>query len=465
MHYAIYPPIGIARIGNSSEYFIGPEQPGSLGVEFSGNAEVPVTAFKDAQFRMKRQGARFRIFKVEDDGTVGLLPDGATVRWTVKLANRKDAILRPGSPPNVPARVRDDPARQDRAITAEGNVVGANQGLVTLTGSYRGQPVKLGDLLTDVNQHLVVLGGSGRAASLSVPPAPMGGSFYSNPDWFDDVADGSIAAVVEIPGQAPVQALPAWVITAPPDFAPPALGVVTLFDVIKQVAITKGWITSGPRPSFPTDIRPMIERASGLRLVDQGEAWPLISRDWVALADASAAGAQLRAQTAALVREVENALHDFALQDWQSAALDAWVAGTFDDAPRPDRGMCDVLTRSALDATVGQGFYPGIEAGVNVTDPNLYLHSPFEFRFAPTLRPGDGTAHMAQPWQADFLKCAGGWWPAQRPDILPIEAGPSLAWLRPGMNHVRLVADVMKLGVATPTAEGGVVERGRDPAL
>ena len=34
MAYAIFPPIGIARIGNSAtDFFVGPERPDSLGIE------------------------------------------------------------------------------------------------------------------------------------------------------------------------------------------------------------------------------------------------------------------------------------------------------------------------------------------------------------------------------------------------------------------------------------------------
>lgn len=468
MPYAIYPPISIARVGNSPEFFIGPEQPGSFGVEIHADGEHPVLAFKDASFRVKRQGARFRVFEIGADGVPmpTTFPEGTLVRWSVSIANRKDSIHRPASPPSLPTPIRDDPARQDRAILANGSVVGPNHGKVVLTGSYLDQPVVLGEILTDSDQHLIFLGASGHSASLSVPPAPMGDDFYNNPDWFDDVADGSIDAVIEVPGQPPVGATPAWVVSAPPDFSPPSLGVVTLFDVIKQVAIDQTWMVTNQRPSFETDIRPIIERASGLRWVDASPAWTSISQDWNALADNSSSAANLRAHTATLVREAENALHDFALREWQNAALEAWADGNFDRAARPDRGMCDALTRAALDATVGQGFYPGIEAGINITDPALYESEPFEYRFSSgAMRPGDATAHMAQPWQADFLKCARGWWPTQRPHILPNSAGNLLEWLRPGMTHVELVANVMRLGMATPDSAGRVIEQGRDPTL
>jgi len=60
--YKIHPAIGIARVGNSpDEFFIGPEK--------IGQPPDPAGGFKDAQCRVKRQAARFRIFAHHDDGT------------------------------------------------------------------------------------------------------------------------------------------------------------------------------------------------------------------------------------------------------------------------------------------------------------------------------------------------------------------------------------------------------------
>jgi len=469
MSYAIYPPIGFARLGNSPDaFFIGPEALGALGVEIDGaGVEQPVTGFKDPQFRMKRQGARFRIFEVADgaDPVEAIFPPGTVVRWTVTMANKKDAIVRPDSPPHAPIAVQADPARADRQITATATAAGRLAAPADLMGSYRGTDVKLGDIRTDAGQRLIVLGGSGRAASLSNPPAPMGGSFYNNPDWFDDIGDGPVTAVIEVPGQPPQTATGAWVVVGPPDFSPPSSGVVTLYDVVREVAIGEGWLTAPAQPFFETDIRPMVERAAKLRYVDDSSAWPAISQDWAQLSNVGGSQA-LRAETADLVREVENALHDFVLRGWQNAALTAWVAGAFQPGAAPDRGLCDVLTRSALDGTLGQGFFPGIEAGINMTDSDVYASAAFEYRFADgALQPGDVTALMAQPWQADFLKCNSGWWPAQRPFRATQANGSRRPWLRPTMDHVQLVAGVMKLGVVTPDAAGAAVERDRDPTL
>src|SRR5688572_2370816 len=83
----IFPPIGIARLGNSpDEYFIGPESPGL--VPHNGGS------YKDSQGRVKRQGARFRVYGFDEDGrAVAELttehPDVKSITWQVSLANKK----------------------------------------------------------------------------------------------------------------------------------------------------------------------------------------------------------------------------------------------------------------------------------------------------------------------------------------------------------------------------------------
>ena len=51
----IYPAIGIARIGNSPEWFLGPEQPDPAA------PPPPGDTYKDEQCRIKRQAQRFRL--------------------------------------------------------------------------------------------------------------------------------------------------------------------------------------------------------------------------------------------------------------------------------------------------------------------------------------------------------------------------------------------------------------------
>src|SRR3954447_11536735 len=79
----IYPAIGIARLGNSPEYFIGPEVPGVR--------TPPAQGYKDTSCRVRRQAARFRIFAFDEMGALvkELTKDDGTIVWTARLANKK----------------------------------------------------------------------------------------------------------------------------------------------------------------------------------------------------------------------------------------------------------------------------------------------------------------------------------------------------------------------------------------
>src|SRR5262245_56132892 len=91
----IHPGVGVARVGNSpDEYFIGPEAPRDPNA-----VTGPPGGFKDAEGRVKRQAARFRIYGYDKHGNnLGELPlcgnseqsmrHAAKVQWTVHLTNK-----------------------------------------------------------------------------------------------------------------------------------------------------------------------------------------------------------------------------------------------------------------------------------------------------------------------------------------------------------------------------------------
>ena len=58
----IHPSIGIARVGNSEEYFIGPEIPFPVA--------PPPGGYRDRAGRLRRQAARFRIYGYDGKGRV-----------------------------------------------------------------------------------------------------------------------------------------------------------------------------------------------------------------------------------------------------------------------------------------------------------------------------------------------------------------------------------------------------------
>ena len=494
MEYRIFPAIGIARLGNSPEFFVGPEVPGSLGRDLGPGGETEVTAFADAANRKRKQASRFHLYQrttATDPFVPLVLPSGAKVRWTVHVVNKKDAIKRPASPPpSIPVgglRPTADAARASRLIDS-GNVQieGVNALGKFLDGTHDGDSVRLGELRTDSQGRLLVLGADG--ISKSKPVSSIGVSFYNNPNWHDDVADGPVNAEVVLSDGTSQKAMGAWVIVGPPDFAPGAYAIVTLYDEIFQVAVSQGWLPNPTSTSFTTDIFPLIRRASSLRwshgrknltdTVVSEPNWNAISNDYMQLAKSDGGHLTLRAQNSTRIKAVKGLLSDYLLTAAQNAHLSRWENGTFLEdwtglPPVPASPTPESLTRSALDGTVGQGFFPGIEGGRILIDRSIYS-TPFDFRIDPMkLTPGDVTALMAQPWQADFLKCSGNWWPSQRPDIAPQSDGSLKMWALVGNpphvpDHQALVDHVMQFGMVVPKVVGGVevcIEEGRDPAV
>src|SRR5688572_33297783 len=74
IRYAVHPAVGVARLGNSpDEFYLEPETIGGLPIECTpdgtpraeGGKPVFVRKFKDAEGRIKRQGAQFRVFALD----------------------------------------------------------------------------------------------------------------------------------------------------------------------------------------------------------------------------------------------------------------------------------------------------------------------------------------------------------------------------------------------------------------
>jgi L-lysine epsilon oxidase-like protein len=186
--------------------------------------------YKDQRQRIKRQGARFRIYAYTEDaaGTVTKVQEitsaEAQIEWEVHLANHKAAApkfdgtgRRNGGKPESDLIIDPGPQR----------ISGANQAMKKVSGTFmKTMSVDLGDLLTEASGRLIVLGGHGKSQSL---PQSQLTNFADNDGWCDDVADGPVRATIRLNGSAaPIAADPAWVIVAPPDFAPPIENVVTL---------------------------------------------------------------------------------------------------------------------------------------------------------------------------------------------------------------------------------------------
>lgn len=291
--FKIHPGIGIARLGNSPEEFcISPEQPAALPLACDsrgnpllspdGQSEVRVNTFKDGEGRIKRQAARFQVWAYDEqspegrplklgDPVAGGGNDGVLVdiQWRVYVANKKAGWYEfrqldgeHGYAANHPRRnadITDPEARQQliidpgpRAVDCSGQRAARfdrdGGGVYAATFPPPLEPCSidtLGEIMTDDTGRLLVLGGHGHSGTFK------GGTFgqpridtYANNDgWFDDTADGPVTARLvmysKLVGQirfVDVEA-PAWVVVGYPAYVPQILDMVTMEDVLEDLAI------------------------------------------------------------------------------------------------------------------------------------------------------------------------------------------------------------------------------------
>jgi L-Lysine epsilon oxidase N-terminal/L-lysine epsilon oxidase C-terminal domain len=477
----IFPPIGIARIGNSPEWYFGPELP------FPAPPPVPSDGkYKDDQCRVRRQAQRFRLWGYFNDGTNRELTatDGA-IQWTVHLSNAK-AVFQGEAGGLIDPGPRTLNGPNDTATFANG----------TYTVSGQTVEVPLGDASTDADGRLIVVGGFGTSGS------PMGNSiaqFWQNPGWYDDVSDGPVNATITVGGQV-FTAVDAWVICPPPRFAPSLYSPITLYDSIRQVAITQnlpGTPQPAATPSFVGDIWPILTRGIGMLRVEADTFGP---GDHSSLSTVIPPGPGQDAARAAILSNLANPggtdnvgqpnmlanmplLNTGAplgsdpadipptLRPFQYAQMAAWSAGNFvNDWPpvAPTTITPAGLTQAVLENCVGAPFFPGIEATVTVNDGSLTYTEAF--RLDQTgLNPGDVTKGMARPWQADFTACSSGgpdeaaWWPAARPDyIYPQGSTTAVGWTRGIVTSAQdMVDNWFRLGFIIDPGNGQAVETER----
>lgn len=484
--FEIHPSIGISRVGASEHFFLGPE-PG-------------VTApprYRDESGRLLRQGARFRVFECERDESGRLVsasevdPARGEVEWTVHLANRKaEGELSPPFPSRQTQEGRRNPDHADRGelVIDPGprSLRGLGQVARFDSGQFLGVTVPLGEVRTDQVGRLSVVGGFGRSDG---PPEDLR-TFSNNNRWFDDISDGPVRASITLSNSGEtVEAEPAWVVVAPPDFAPPITNFVTLYDVAFQAAVQRGWLAVAQTPSFSRDILPLLSRAvsytwviqlarrghgTGMhgdftevgrlaRLADPTAPRSLRQAVLERLRNPNQADAPVDAGSMPRLHDETNSEDVLMPTKSQYAILERWVSGAFVNdlgQPSPSELLPDALTRCSLEACAGGPFFPGIEVGRIMVDAARY-RSPLRLD-ADQLRPGDVTQGNAVPWQADFKDCNAdradlGWWPAQRPDQVVIDAGSgtSQRWARGVEAYADMVEHWHELGVVVPARGPG----------
>ncbi|SHE65650.1 LodA/GoxA family CTQ-dependent oxidase [Pedobacter caeni] len=435
----IYPPIGVMRVGNSDdEYFIGPlvSEPVALTDDY---------AYRDKTGALKRQAAEFRIYGFNAAGKAikELTADNATIVWHAHLANQKSSWYQFQMALDIPDAV-DAPASMLRNINVGDRnsliIDGGHQSLTAagvetghpFIGKFQGETVYLGEMRSDKKGRLIMLGGHGVAKNLN---GDIAITFANNEGWYDDISDGPVTADVEYLG-VKLKVDPAWVISAPPDYAPLQKSVRTMWDLMRDVAIDAGMLVRPKRPSFTKDILPIFQRMTNLQWVNAGFGaafgwggqFDYTTAKWmVRLNDPSSANLEMRRTISNNFRRYEvsgaeapqlwpwmygdaisipslgSVRQHSTLSKLQLEFIDQWVKGDFDSdfvdmtgcphVPEPitiDQldvaDQPDMLTRAAMEFCLADAFHPGCEMTWPMRTAGMYM-SAFRLKHAPKTPP------------------------------------------------------------------------------
>ena len=307
----IFPPIGIARVGNAPDaFYVGPEVYRGLPTHPDGTTITPVD-LRDEAGRLCRQAARFRLFRLTEGGPEEITlstPGVVSITWTVHVANKKSSWYEFQTNKGEHGYASNHPLRNPHAANRHHLVI--DPGPRTIVGSveqspgerlalrvpfsqdtvpadYRGAhfppplygpgdetPTRtidtLGELRLDGEGRLLFLGGLGLAGSTD--PKPTITQYANNDGWFDDTSDGPVTALVAFEDGHTISAGFALAMVAPPAYAPEIPNLVTLWDTIFDKTVLAGQVPAinaggiwrrgrhGYKPNFRTEIGPLLER-------------------------------------------------------------------------------------------------------------------------------------------------------------------------------------------------------------
>lgn len=441
---AIHPAIGVARVGDSAEEFF-------LAPETDAPPTPPPDGYKDPTGALKRQAARFRVYGYNAAGepVAELTADNADLRWTVHVANKKAAWYQFQIALDIPEAADAEPSKLRNAGVVPRDKLVIDPGPRSVrgrdragkpeyrfdTGTFMGTPVHLGELRTDRSGRLLFLGGHGAAASATNTPAT---TFANNDGWHDDISDGPVTAQVTIEGRTvPVE--PAWVIVAPPNYAPALNSVRTLYDLMRDLYVTAGLLAPPEKVSFTRDVLPVLRRLCDLQWVNRGFAFQfghtgrehLLAPDRLArLADPSRANKEARWQVFASLRDLDrdglspvpwpavygdamnlppvSPRQHLALSPLQYRLLNRWAEGDFEadhDPDTPPPASLDALPladrpaaldRAALDSCLADAFHPGCELTWPMRHLTLYS-APFRVRHRDPAQPDRSYGEVLTP--------------------------------------------------------------------
>lgn len=387
------------------------------------------------QGALKREVAEFRLYGYDATGKVvcELAMDADTmIEWTVELANLKAAWYQFQLALDIPEAFTAPASARRNSGVADRDCLSIQPGPRSISsphaqgpayhfdgGTFLSIPVPLGELRTDGQGRLRVFGGHGRSGSIDQQPPT---TFANNDGWYDDTSDGPVTARVVVQGRE-LEVAPAWVVVAPPNYAPQIKGVRTLYALLTDVAIQAGQLPVPSQTSFRQDILPILRSLCDLQWVNKGFAagfgygMPLHFLDpgtLCKLASTDSTYAELRRTIANAFRNP--ALDDASMKPWpwlygdamdlpmpaipramnaltdtQLLLLQRWADGNFVadwDPADPQPGTINavplqeqpaMLDRAALEFCLADAFHPGCEMTWPMRHATMYA-APYRLR-------------------------------------------------------------------------------------
>lgn len=341
---AIYPSIGVTRVGNSDEFYLGPLVP-------DPNPDNNLDNYRDQFGRLKRQAAQFRIYGLNAKGKVVRELSSSEnkeveIEWSAHLANQKAAWYEFNVALDIPD-AKGYPACNPRnlkindraSLIIDGKKQTVKKSKTIEKKVFKGnflteKDIYLGEMfLEDVSSNrLIVLGGKGKSGNIN---GDIAITFANNDGWYDDTSDGPVTATVKLNGKV-IEVDPAWVICGPPDYAPMQKSVRTMWDLMRDLAVKNKMLSVPELPSLKQDILPIFQRMTDLQWVNKGFSdyfgalgpFNFKSPEWIKkISDASQDNLEFR-------RILYNQFRKIDLPASQSAALWPWLYGDGVEIPQ-----------------------------------------------------------------------------------------------------------------------------------
>ncbi|MCO7189563.1 MULTISPECIES: LodA/GoxA family CTQ-dependent oxidase [unclassified Pseudoalteromonas] len=269
---------------------------------------------------VKKQAQNFYIYQCDENGnpTEKLkLEAGDKVTWHVEVANKKsfwydynnalDLSLMTEGTGNLSQNVskhRLAPAqtakrrnpnvithglRRQLVIASQGCVSSEADTQVPLRGKFPANEPdsqnRLSDLLNMSQRHNVLQGTiecsregvmtffAGDGISQALSPSSLNTDFADNSNWFDDICDGRVTAVVELKNgdtfTIDSESDSAWVATTPPDYAPQIEPLVTMYDMVSGASLKEKELAQ-LNTQF-SDVFPILYRLYRMQWVNQAD--------------------------------------------------------------------------------------------------------------------------------------------------------------------------------------------------